>query len=104
MCLTEVVKRAGKICAGMYNDFRCLIDDFNKVIEMDNKIACLSNYNFVRAFKYTAEAICVRRATPNTETYLSLGNEAIRLLSAGREQADVLYYFDEMLRREERKC
>ena len=88
-----------KLCVEAYSDFSCIINDFNKVMEMKNRIASLSDYNFVNAFDYTANAICERRTTPNTETYLSLGEKAIELLVMGQEQADVLYYFDELLRR-----
>lgn len=103
MQLPKVIKQMAKLCVATYNDFSCRIDDFNKVMEMKNRIATLSNYNFVSAFDYTANAICARRTTPNTETYLSLGEKAIELLASGQEQADVLYYFDELLRKEDRQ-
>lgn len=38
--------------------------------------------------------------TPNTETYISLCEEAMKRLASGDEQADVLYHFDLMLERE----
>lgn len=60
----------------------------------------MSNYRFVDAFDYIANAICERRSTPNTETYVSLGKKAVELLASGVEQADVLDYFDELLEKE----
>lgn len=100
MQFPKVIKQMAKLCVEAYSDFSCRIDDFNKVMEMKNRIAALSNYNFVSAFNYTANAICSRRTAPNTETYLSLGEKAIELLAKGQEQADVLYYFDELLSEE----
>ena len=99
MQFPKAVKQMAKLCVELYSDFSCRIDDFNKVMEMKNRIASLSNYDFVSAFDYIANAICARKNTPNTETYLSLGEKAIELLSSGQEQADVLYYFDKLLRK-----
>ena len=99
--IPKVVKQFTKMCVLAYSDFNKIFDDFNKRCEMKNEIAKLSNCTFADAFDYTANSICSRRSTPNTETYLSLGKKAIELLASGKEQADVLYYFDELLRKED---
>ena len=100
MKIPKVIEQMGKMCTVAYSDFSNSLDELNKRCEIQNRIAILSSYDFVRAFNYTADAICARRTTPNTETYLSLGEKAIELLASGKEQADVVYYFDELLRKE----
>ncbi len=103
MKFPKAIKQMVKLCVGVHSDFLSRVDNFNKIMEMKNRIATLSDYNFANAFDYTAKVICARRTTPNTETYLSLGEKAIELLARGQEQADVLYYFDELLREEDEK-
>ena len=98
--IPKVIKEFAKFCVVAYSDFNNSIDDLNKRCEIKNRIATLSSFDFVSAFDYTANAICERRITPNTETYLSLAEKAIELLASGKEQADVLYYFDELLSKE----
>lgn len=100
MKIPETIKQMAKLCVSAYNDFNTTIEDFNKRCEVKNQIASLSNYLFADAFDYIANAICERRSTPNTETYISLGNKAMELLASGVDQADVLDYFDELLERE----
>ena len=101
MEISKTIKEFANFCMGAYINFNNIIYDLSKRCEVKNRIANLSNYDFVTAFDYTANAICERRITPNTETYLSLGEKAIELLASGKEQADVLYYFDELLRKED---
>ena len=100
MKIPETIKQMAKLCVSAYNDFNNSIEDFSKRCEIKIQIASLSNYRFVDAFDYIANAICERRSTPNTETYVSLGKKAVELLASGVEQADVLDYFDELLEKE----
>ena len=100
MKIPETIKQMAKLCISAYNDFNNSIEDFSKRCEIKNQIASLSNYRFADAFDYIANAICERRSTPNTETYVSLGKKAIELLASGVEQADALDYFDELLEKE----
>ena len=76
------------------------INEYTKICEADNQLASVSSYDFVWAFKDTAMAICECRTTPNTETYISLCDEAMKRLISGDEQADVLCYFDLLLEKE----
>lgn len=100
MKIPETIKQIAKLCVSVYNDFNNSIEDFSKRCEVKNQIASLSNYLFADAFDYIANAICERRSTPNTETYISLGKKAMELLASGVDQADVLDYFDKLLERE----
>lgn len=100
MKIPETIKQMAKLCVSAYNDFNNSIEDFGKRCEIKNQIASLSSYRFVDAFDYIANAICKRRSTPNTETYVSLGKKAVELLLSGADQADILDYFDELLERE----
>lgn len=100
MKIPETIKQMAKLCVSAYNEFTNSIEDFSKRCEIKNQIASLSNYRFVDAFDYIANAICERRSTPNTETYVSLGKKAVELLASGVDQADALDYFDELLEKE----
>lgn len=100
MKIPEVIKQMAKLCVSAYSDFNNSIEDLGRRCEVKNEIASLSSFNFVNAFDYIANSICVKRITPYTETYISLGKKAIEMLASGVEQADVLDYFDELLEKE----
>ena len=103
MKVPETIKQMAKLCVSAYNELYNSIEELNKRCEIKNEIASLSSFHFVSAFDHIAGNICVRRITPYTETYVSLGKKAVELLASGVEQADVLDYFDELLEKEKSK-
>lgn len=103
MKIPETIKQMAKLCVSAYSELYNSIEELNKRCEIKNEIAAVSSFHFVSAFDYIAEAICVRRITPYTETYVFLGKKAVELLTSGVEQADVLDYFDELLEKEKSK-
>lgn len=100
MKIPKIIEQMVTMCVCAYSNLNVAIDDLNKRCEIKNTIAAVSNYDFVIVFDNVANKICEMRTTPYTETYLSLGRKAIELFKNGKEQSEVLYYFDELLRKE----
>ena len=100
MKIPETIKQMAKLCVSAYSELYNSIEELNKRCEIKNEIATLSSFHFVSAFDCIADKICARRVVPYTETYVSLGKKAVEMLASGKEQGDVLDYFDELLERE----
>lgn len=83
-----------------YEQLADVLKESAKKCEAENRLASVSSYDFVCAFQITAKAICEGRTTPNTETYISLCDEAAEMLLRGMNQADVLHHFDLIFERE----
>lgn len=76
------------------------VNALTKRCDANNRLMRVADYGFVRAFDFTAQQICYCRISDYTETYISLVDEAIEMLSAGYNQADVLDYFEKVLMKE----
>lgn len=90
----------GKLSVAAYKGYESAIHDLSRRCEAENRLASISSYRFVNAFNQTANAISAARRDPNIETYLSLCAQAGEMLCAGVEEADVLWYFDLLLKKE----
>lgn len=89
-----------KYCVTEYGRFQKDISDYADICKSENKLYAISSGAFVRAFSDTACRIAYCRSEPNRDTFLALASKAQEMLASGDSEADVLWYFDEMLARE----
>ena len=75
------------------------LDEANKILEAENALAKVSNYDFVFVFKSVAQELSKVTAIPYIEWLIMARDK----LMQGKEQADVLYYFDLQLERYKRR-
>ena len=92
-CLTEWLCMWSKHCAEF-------IHDVSRKCEADNRIASLSSETFHKRFNVIAERICYARLERNVDTYCQLTEEAVKMLTAGAEESDVIQYFEKLLMKE----
>lgn len=63
-------------------------------LEAENSLAAVSNYDFVLVLRPVASELSAWTETP----YADYMDQARRMILEGKEQADVLWHFDSMLR------
>lgn len=73
------------------------LETSTKIMAAENRLAALSSRAFADAFRPTAKAISEMLPALNTETYLSLVDQACEMLASGEDQTDVLLHFDVMM-------
>lgn len=104
MKLSDKLKKLG---TQMGTSAICAVKELDRAInacaerhEATARLMNLAGVGFTRDFQFTADQICYCRITDNTETYISLVDEAIEMLASGCHQADVLAYFEKVLMKE----
>ena len=75
------------------------IKQLSEKFAAETELATVSSFGFVRVFGSVAHELSEMQITPYTENYVSLCKEATKMLASGMEQADVLWHFDELLRK-----
>jgi hypothetical protein len=80
-----------------YAQYAEALNEATVILESENRLASVSSYDFVDAFRGIAKQISVGRIEPFKEFYISLCAEAYEMLCAGLEQSDVLWHFEKQL-------
>ena len=103
-CLERVRERATQYVNTLQDSFSHAyvqyaeaLNEINEIFEAENRLASVSSFDFVYAFRYIAKQIAEGRIEPYKETYLLLCHEACEMLCSGVEQSDVLWHFEKQL-------
>lgn len=83
--------------AHAYDQYAEALNEITEILEAENILASVSNYDFVLEFRLIAKQIAESQVKPYKETYLSLCHEACEMLCSGVEQSDVLWHFEKQL-------
>lgn len=83
-----------KYCAMAYNGYMEVIEEYAKMVELYNAVYSLSSRACAESVSDSARRIAYARPAKNVVTYTEVMEEAIRMLSEGMSQQDVVYHFD----------
>ncbi len=98
--MMKIFKEFSIFAASTYKNFSSILNDHARMNEVDNQIISLSSCAFGRSFRNIAMKISEARLFPTADTYCMLANKALEMLASGENEADVLYYFDNLLIKE----
>lgn len=84
-------------CMSLYKDYETTLNNISEELELQNKIASLSNYAVADELTYTIRKIAYASREPNHETICKYLKQAIEDLACGMAAADVLGKYDTIL-------
>lgn len=90
----SAVTEMAKYCVMAYNGYMEAIEEYAKMAELYNAVYSLSSRACAESVSYSARRIADARLAKTVVTYIEVMEEAIRMLSEGMPQQDVMYYFD----------
>ena len=95
--LTILVSKCMKKCMEAYKDYTITLNNISEELDLQNKVASLSNCTVADALTYTIRNIAYAGREPNHETVCKYLKQAIEDLASGMDAADVLWKYDNIL-------
>lgn len=84
-------------CLNIYKDYATTLNNISEELNLQNKVASLSNCAVADALTYTIRNIAYAGREPNHETICKYLKQAIEDLANGMDSADVLGKYDMIL-------
>lgn len=84
-------------CVNAYKDYETTIINISEELELQNKVASLSNYVVADELTYTIRKIAYASRESNHETVCKYLKQTIEDLASGMNAADVLSKYDRIL-------
>ena len=98
--IKSIIKNFSGLCISAYQAYSVALNDCTRMCDAQNKVLSVSSGAFCRCFNDVARQISYARANKSSDTYCELAEKAVELLASGKSEAETLYYFDKMLRKE----
>lgn len=89
MSINKALRQVAALAVQAYTEFSDTLYKMGKIAEAENRLASVAQHGdtFVSAFR-------VYKDDDLPDTYISMVEEAMQMLAAGVDDADVLYYFE----------
>lgn len=95
--LTILVSKCMKKYMEAYKDYATTLNNIKEELELQNKVASLSNCAVADELAHTIRNIAYAGREPNHETICKYLKQAIEDLASGMDSADVLGKYDKIL-------
>lgn len=95
--LKSILVNFASKCVGAYKNYATILNNISEEMELQNKVASLSNCAVADALIYTIRQIAYACIEPNHETICKYLKQAIEDLASGMDAADMLEKYDRIL-------